>query len=216
VRSPAPAPSTAIVAGRRVLVVDPAHRAALTAAFLLAGLALAVGLRIVLLRLPDATAAQGLAFGGALLLLAVAAGSRTPAMSRSVIVAGLAGGAILLAVPMALSLLSHGSLAGPVLAANGGLSAPAWVVVTLVVACGEEALLRGALFRACLPALGTVGTVVLTSAAFALMHLPFYGWAAIPLDLAVGVWLGGLRVASGSAAAPAVAHTLADLAAWWL
>jgi hypothetical protein len=30
------------------------------------------------------------------------------------------------------------------------------------------------------------------------------------------VWLGGLRLQSGGAGAPAVAHTLADLASWWL
>ena len=36
------------------------------------------------------------------------------------------------------------------------------------------------------------------------------------LDLAVGVWLGALRAVSGSVAVPAIAHTLADLAGWWL
>jgi hypothetical protein len=43
-----------------------------------------------------------------------------------------------------------------------------------------------------------------------------YGWTAVPLDLAVGVWLGGLRLATGGVAAPATAHALADLAYWWL
>jgi hypothetical protein len=38
----------------------------------------------------------------------------------------------------------------------------------------------------------------------------------LPLDLAVGVCLGALRLYAGSATAPAVAHTLADLAGWWL
>jgi membrane protease YdiL (CAAX protease family) len=51
---------------------------------------------------------------------------------------------------------------------------------------------------------------------FALMHVPLYGWHVVPLDLAVGLALGGLRVATRGVAAPAVAHAVADLATWWL
>jgi hypothetical protein len=43
-----------------------------------------------------------------------------------------------------------------------------------------------------------------------------YGWAVVPLDIAVGVWLGTLRAVTGTVAAPAIAHSLADLAGWWL
>ena len=43
-----------------------------------------------------------------------------------------------------------------------------------------------------------------------------YGWHVVPLDLAVGVWLAGLRLLSGGVAAPAMAHGLADIATWWL
>ena len=32
--------------------------------------------------------------------------------------------------------------------------------------------------------------------AFGLLHVPLYGWAALPLDLAVGLLLGGLRMAT--------------------
>jgi membrane protease YdiL (CAAX protease family) len=55
-----------------------------------------------------------------------------------------------------------------------------------------------------------------TSVAFALMHVPTYGVPAVPLDLGVGLVLGGLRVLSGGPGAPAVAHVAADLAAWFL
>ena len=48
------------------------------------------------------------------------------------------------------------------------------------------------------------------------MHVPFYGWHVVPLDLGVGVFLAGLRLASGSVAAPAIAHIVADLATWWV
>lgn len=58
--------------------------------------------------------------------------------------------------------------------------------------------------------------IAVTSLAFALIHVPLYGWHVVPLDLGVGVWLAGLRLASGSVAAPAIAHALADLATWWM
>jgi membrane protease YdiL (CAAX protease family) len=58
--------------------------------------------------------------------------------------------------------------------------------------------------------------VAVTSIVFALIHVPLYGWHVVPLDLGVGVFLGGLRLVSGSVAAPAIAHIGADLATWWL
>jgi membrane protease YdiL (CAAX protease family) len=51
---------------------------------------------------------------------------------------------------------------------------------------------------------------------FALIHLPLYGVGALPLDLAVGLLLGGLRIISGGVLAPAIAHVIADLAGGWL
>jgi membrane protease YdiL (CAAX protease family) len=189
---------------------------ALVVAFLLAGTAGAVALRVVMLRPPSAPGPQAIAFGGVLLLLAFTAGSRIPSLSIRVIATGIIGGAILVLIPLGLGLATQGGWTGPVVSMTGGMAAFDWMAVTLIVACGEEALLRGALFRVCLPPLGALGTVLLTSVVFALIHLPFYGWPALPLDFAVGVWLGGLRLASGSAAAPAIAHSVADLAAWWL
>ena len=58
--------------------------------------------------------------------------------------------------------------------------------------------------------------LVVTSVAFAVLHVPFYGPSVLPLDLAVGFLLGGLRLVSGGVAAPSGAHVLADLAGWWL
>jgi hypothetical protein len=48
------------------------------------------------------------------------------------------------------------------------------------------------------------------------MHVPLYGWHVMPLDLAVGLVFGGLRLATHGVAAPAAAHAVADLATWWL
>jgi membrane protease YdiL (CAAX protease family) len=63
---------------------------------------------------------------------------------------------------------------------------------------------------------GLGGAVLVTSVVFALMHVPLYGWHVVPLDLGVGLALGGLRIATRGVAAPAVAHAVADLATWWL
>ncbi|MEO8273254.1 MAG: CPBP family intramembrane glutamic endopeptidase, partial [Chloroflexota bacterium] len=102
-----------------------------------------------------------------------------------------------------------------------GLGRPAapflpWAVITIVVASAEEALLRGRLFTAVQRAGGITAAVLVTALAFALMHVPLYGWTVVPLDLAVGIALGGLRLATRGVVAPAAAHAVADLATWWL
>ena len=65
---------------------------------------------------------------------------------------------------------------------------------------------------------GRVATpwLVAWAMAFALLHVPVYGWHVLPLDLAVGCGLGALRLLTGGVTAPAVAHVGADLAGWWL
>jgi membrane protease YdiL (CAAX protease family) len=95
-------------------------------------------------------------------------------------------------------------------------SFPPWALLIVLVASTEEVVLRGALFDACTTIAGRVGAVVVTSLLFAIMHVPLYGAAALPLDLGVGLWLGGLRLVTGSVTAPLTAHVLADLAAWWV
>lgn len=128
-------------------------------------------------------------------------------------VVGLAAGvvgAVVLCVPAALRHAMDGTLGW---SAHGYLP---WAVAVVAVASAEEALLRGSLYRAVDQRAGAVAAIALTSVAFALLHVPLYGWAVVPLDLAVGVWLGVLRAVTGSAVAPAVAHSLADLAGWWL
>jgi membrane protease YdiL (CAAX protease family) len=122
----------------------------------------------------------------------------------------MVGGAVLVALAVVLS------SGGPT-----GLMAPAapfgpWAAITVLVAFGEEAVLRGAMFDAAQEAGGLVVAIVISSVLFALIHVPLYGWHVVPLDLAVGVWFAGLRLVSGRVAAPAIAHALADLATWWL
>jgi len=158
----------------------------------------------------DPVALGGL-FGGALLGVALIGGWRPagPAGRHTAIRAitlGLAAG-----VGLAASALVGAHPAGWATAAAGFPLAP-WAVATLLVAAAEEAVLRGALFDGLAAPLGLPAAALLTSVAFSLMHVPVYGWHAIPLDLGVGFALAGLRLLSGGVLAPAIAHAVADLA----
>jgi membrane protease YdiL (CAAX protease family) len=122
---------------------------------------------------------------------------------------GLAAAAVLCLGPLARHLLDPG----------GALELhrfPVWSAVVTTVAISEEAFLRGALWQAVAAWRGDLVALLVTTVAFALLHVPFYGWGIIPLDLAVGLLLGGLRMVGGGIAAPATAHLVADIAGWWL
>jgi membrane protease YdiL (CAAX protease family) len=120
------------------------------------------------------------------------------------------GGVVLIALPLFL----HPAATSAIGMRPGPLAA--WAAVTILVATAEEVLLRGVLFDAIGQRFGLSGAAVLSSLAFALIHVPLYGWTVVPLDIAAGVWLCGLRLESGGVTAAAVAHALADLATWWL
>jgi membrane protease YdiL (CAAX protease family) len=122
---------------------------------------------------------------------------------------GAGGAAVLCAGPLLAHLRSPGG-------ALPAAAFPAWAVVVTAVAISEEAFLRGALWRAVSDVRGPAAALAVTSVAFAVLHVPFYGPSVLPLDLAVGFLLGGLRLVSGGVAAAATAHVLADLAGWWL
>ena len=79
----------------------------------------------------------------------------------------------------------------------------------------EETTIRGVLYRQWAGEAGTLVAIVLGAAVFALIHLPRYGLAAMPLDAAVGLALGGLRALTGRVLPCAVAHTMADWGAWF-
>jgi membrane protease YdiL (CAAX protease family) len=152
----------------------------------------------------------GTVFALTLLGLALAAGWR-PALPRpGSLGVGVVGGLILIGIP---------ELVGPSSRAVIGMRPDpflAWVAVTALVVTAEEALLRGALLSALDAAGGPAVAVVGSSIAFALMHVPVYGWSVVPLDLAAGAFLAGLRYLTGGTAAPTMAHLLADMATWWL
>jgi membrane protease YdiL (CAAX protease family) len=184
--------------------------AAITTGALVAGFVVAVAMRVVAGGTDVAhSAGAGLVFAAVLLVLTIASGARFAASPRAAAI-GIAGSAVML-VPVGVARLFAGEAHRPA----GGFVG--WALVVAVVAVAEELFLRGALFDSMMawrrsPVLAaTVGAVC-----FAALHVPLYGWAAAPLDLAVGFWLATLRVVAGTVAAPAIAHTVADLAAWWL
>lgn len=179
---------------------------------LLVGVCAAVSLRVGLGG-PEVAQSQpaALAFAVAMALLAVASGWRPPTARASHIATGVLGATAL--------------VVGPVAVRAGTFSAgsflpmsffPPWALLIVLVASAEEVVLRGALFDACSTIAGPAGAVVATSLLFAIMHVPLYGLTALPLDLGVGLWLGGLRLITGNVTAPLTAHVLADLAAWWV
>ena len=195
---------------------------------LVAGLAVAVAARLVATRAGLDGIAVGAAFGVALAGLAVWSRRRQRARrvrsfnrdrlrTRHLTVAVGAGAAFGLA-------LVGLAVVGPALAGVStapGIGRPAapflsWVGATILVATAEEVLLRGVLLDRIQRAGGLVPAVLLTSAVFALMHVPLYGWHVVPLDFAVGLGLAGVRLTTRGLIAPVVAHSVADLATWWL
>ena len=156
----------------------------------------------------------GASFGSVLAVAALLAGWRPskPGERRlaSEAAVGLAGGTALLALALATR------WPGPWLPFDPAPSFLPWAAVTVLVAMAEEVILRGALFQALADCAGWVAALLGTSVLFAVLHVPLYGWHVVPLDLGVGLFLGGLRLLTGGTVAPAIAHAVADLATWWI
>jgi membrane protease YdiL (CAAX protease family) len=157
----------------------------------------------------------GALFGLLLLAIAALAGWRprrvtSPGQAAAAASLGVAAGAIL----AMLSLVGPHPVSPASYAA--GFPLLPWAAATALVAGAEEVVLRGALLDQLSRPLGVTAAVILTSALFAVMHVPVYGWQAAPLDLGVGLVLAGLRLVTGGIAAPAIAHVVADLAVVWL
>jgi membrane protease YdiL (CAAX protease family) len=178
----------------------------MTVVALLVGFGVAVGVRVAAGGSDVARSVPaGLLFAGCLFALAAGARTRVP-VSRRAIALGLLG-IVVVCLPVGLGQLVA---LRPLYGTTGFLG---WALAVTVVAGAEEVFLRGTLYDAI--AVPWVAVVV-GAVCFALLHVPLYGWHVVPLDLAVGLVLGGLRVESGTAAAPAVTHIGADLVGWFL
>lgn len=189
------------------LGVPAASRAAATC--LLLGVAIAVRWQVFRTQALDGVT-EGLLFGLGLLAIARVAGLRPAVPAGLALAAGAVAGFGLVAV----ALLAR----WPTEPLPLGHAAPfvPWVAVTVLVATGEELVLRGALWHWTAAAQDDVAALVTMSILFALIHVPIYGVRAVPLDFGVGLFFGGLRIWFAGPAAPALAHVLADLSTWWL
>ena len=150
----------------------------------------------------------GLVFAAALVLLSLAARVRVT-LSRRALLIGLGG----LALVVAPVLLEQAVTLRPL---RGTQGFALWATVVLVVASAEELFLRGALYDAVSRARGETAAIAMGAVLSALLHVPLYGWHVLPLDLAVGLVLGGLRQGAGTPVAPAVAHVGADWVGWFV
>ena len=88
-----------------------------------------------------------------------------------------------------------------------------FIAVVAVGPIAEEIAFRGFLFRGLSETwLGVAGTTILTSAAWAMMHVQ-YDWVQLTQIFLIGLLLGWLRWASGSTLLTILLHILANLAA---
>ncbi len=176
----------------------------------LVGLALAVLMRVQVAGVAGARSpAAGVLFGLALLAVVAGCGLRRPSVSARQIGWGL-GGAVVLCTPAVIARLARPGVLMP------GSQLATWAAIVALVAVAEELVLRGVLYDAVCQRHGARAAIAVTTIAFALLHVPIYGWHVLLLDLAAGYLFGILRASTGSVTAPAIAHTIADLAGWWL
>lgn len=97
----------------------------------------------------------------------------------------------------------------PAIPAGAGSAA---LLLDTLAALAEEALFRRLMYGWLLR-WGPVAAVGGTAVAFALVHVPTYGWVALPIDLGAGLVLSWQRWACGRWEVPAATHALANLLA---
>ena len=102
-------------------------------------------------------------------------------------------------------------VAGPAPALAGG-RAPVAVALDLLAAVAEEALFRRVLFGWLLR-WGVPVAVAGSALVFALVHVPLYGIAVLPVDLGAGLLFSWQRAATGRWSVPAATHAAANLLA---
>jgi membrane protease YdiL (CAAX protease family) len=155
---------------------------------------------------------HGLAFGRPLLVLgylalaaaALAVRERPPTPAPRAPL----GWGVTLGIGVA-AVLAAGVAAGPAPDRRVGALAAG---IAVLAAVAEEALFRKLLYDRLLR-FGVVAAVGGTAVVFALVHLPAYGVAAMPVDLGAALLLSWQRYASGRWTVPAVTHAVANLLA---
>jgi len=169
---------------------------------------------------------------GAVLALAWASASRTPwrelGFVRPRSWARVAAAGVALGVPFKLAMKA---VVMPLLGAPpvnqayhylaGNRALIPWALVTMIVVAGfgEETLFRGYMFERLGKLLGTgaaakTATVLLTTAAFALLHYPEQGVSGVEQAVATGLVFGAIFAVTGRIWVPMVAHAAFDLTAY--
>lgn len=104
------------------------------------------------------------------------------------------------------------AVAGSAIVAGAPVPLPwsaAALPLSLLAAVAEEALFRRVAF-ARLERFGAVIAVAGSAVLFGLVHVPAYGWAALPVDVGAGLLFGWQRWASGTWTVPAATHAFAN------
>jgi membrane protease YdiL (CAAX protease family) len=94
-----------------------------------------------------------------------------------------------------------------------GIPTGTWILPLAFGAAVAEELLFRRLAYAVLARRSEILAVVVTATAFALIHLPLYGVAALPVDLGAGLLFSWQRWAAGSWTVPAATHAAANVLA---
>jgi membrane protease YdiL (CAAX protease family) len=144
-------------------------------------------------------------------------------LALGVLYAATLAGALLVPVPRGLARMRPvvvlGAGVGAVVLATAIAGRPpavpftAWALpLSMIGALCEEALFRRVAYS-WLERNGTVVAVVGSAVLFAAIHLPFYGLAALPVDLGAGLLFGWQRWASGTWMVPGATHAAANILA---
>jgi hypothetical protein len=145
------------------------------------------------------TLALVLLFGA---LLIVGACIPLPGSSR----AGLATSTVVAVVGIAAFAVGRTMVGG-----HAPLSLSGYAIATSTLAAvAEEVWFRRFCFGLLLPA-GPGFAIAGSTLLFAVVHVATYGWWVLPLDLAAGALFGWQRAVSGSWAASAITHVVANL-----
>ena len=87
---------------------------------------------------------------------------------------------------------------------------PLVMTAAVLTAVAEELFFRRLMYGALLGR-GVPVALAVSSFAFAIVHVSFWGWRAFPVDLAAGILLGWQRWVTGSWTAPAATHAAANV-----
>jgi membrane protease YdiL (CAAX protease family) len=171
----------------------------------------------------DDVAAGAVVLGSAMLLLSRSWLADGPAPDLTLSLCYVAMGLAALAIPVSTEapvirlrlvfLMGIAAILGVVLLVGPGIPIRfGWTGAPVAALAGvaEEALFRRLLYDR-LSRFGPVAAVVGSAAAFALLHVPLYGVAVLPVDLGAGLLFSWQRWASGTWIVPAATHVAAQL-----